>query len=778
MNAKTLSENAQEAIQWLLTERNCSQGKLINSDEQWMQCPFPDCDGSEKVDNFSVNVNSAKWFCQRCQTGGIGLDGPNGLKAKLGMPYETTFSAEPRSDKPKAEKKKTSQPCLLTKGQAEELLVPAGEYDDKHGVFVIDKFIQSRGYDKAFFLSAFDVRIGDDGTEFPSNTLKTDDIFKLRCIHLFWCQTDNDGNIVHLLRRGLSADPKIASKTMNSCGPKRIYLSKTPDDFITDRIVIVEGITDAIAIAHFCQSAALLGSNVTSEYQQSGQLDVFKDKDVIYGVDADIDDDKVQESMEILLGVAKSVIRLKPEQIVGNDKRDWNDMLVSDAEHLKQYIIDGIAKAKPFLAEKKEIVVVAEPVTELKGEVSDFPESAWRGIFGWYRDAQKGTTEAPEQYHFAVLKTVAGVLLGRSVWVWSGGQLYPAFYTVLEGPSTQARKTTAASRGAELLEKVDPLVLQLNGLATAEGLLEQLRELTPEELDDEAIAQEDKQRTQSCSDFEGYRCLVVLNEFATLLRKAMQESSSSIIPQLTQIYDCRNFVQNPTKVNPIKVRMPVLGIIGLTTKTWLEGNLKIDDVFGGFGNRFVFYRWTLTFPIPRPPEPQMTIINEIVRTLHEVREKRKTRQTEFSFDEKASEILDEWYIERWYRKYASELDAVIVKRIDENVRKLALLYAVLENEADDNKIHADQLETAIEVGNWWEESVLSLFGTFGMTKQAQLEKKILDILRKGNISRRELQRRLTIGLQELGVVLNPLVKNGEVAVETVGRSQTLKLSER
>ena len=527
MNAKLPNEIAQEAIQWLLIERNCLQGKL-SGDEQWMQCPFAECAGREKVDNFSINVNSAKWHCQRCKASGIGLEGPKGIKAALGYDHGTAFKpTNPTNASTNQSKIEGEAPSyLLSRKHADELLTPVSEYQDESGLFIVNKFLEERGYNKASFFSAFDVRVGEVGVEFPSNVLKRGDSFTLKCIHLFWCVADKDGNILHMLSRGLSADQKIAgNKTINSCGAKYIYLSKVPGNLITDRIFITEGITCANAMAHFCQSAAILGCSITLGYQQSGQLDIFKNKDVIYGVDADVLDETVQKDMGILAGIAKSVIRLKPEQIKGSDdKRDWNDMLMDDTEHLKQYIIDGIAKAKPFVAEKKESVTVVEPVIELKGEVSEFPESAWRDIFGWYRDAQKGTCEAPEQYHFAVLKTVAGVILGRSVWVWSGGQLFPVFYTVLEGPSTQARKTTSANRGADLLRKADPFVLQLDGLATSEGLLEQLRELSPTELDDENIAPDDKQRTLSTTAFEGCRCHVIQNEFATLLRKAVRVS--------------------------------------------------------------------------------------------------------------------------------------------------------------------------------------------------------------------------------------------------------------
>ena len=611
MNEKSLSEIAQEAIQWL-REKGWTQGKL-SGDEQWLQCPFAGCDGSTKLDNFSININSAKWFCQRCKTGGIGLDGPSGLKAALGYSYETTFSAtNTTTNQPKAEKKKESPSYLLSKEQADELLTPVTEYQDESGLFIVNKFIEERGYNKAFFLSAFDTRVGDVGVEFPPDTLKTGDTFTLKCLHLFWCLTDADGNIVHTLRRGLSADPKIAGDTMNCCGPKRIYLSKAPANPITDRIFIVEGITDAIAIAHFCQSATILGNSITDEYVESGQLDIFNGKDIIYGVDADVPDETVQKDLEILAGIANSVIRLKPKQIVSEKgKRDWNDMLVDDSEHLKEYILKGIETAKPFEAEKKEKVTVGETQkagNNAKTEIV-FPECAWRGVFDTYRQAQKGTTEAPDQYHFAVFKTVAGAIIGRSCWLWNGRHLYPNFYTVLIGPTKKSRKTTTKSRSEKLLTDTDPLVIIQRGLATSEGLIGRLQYPSTDEL--EGLSEIEKQRAMSVSNREGYRMVAFVNEFASLLKKAKKESSSGLIQTLTDAYDCGETLDNPTLTKPLTAKNPFVAFVGLSTREWLESNLDAGDIHGGYVNRHTFYLWTPTKPLYNPLEPDEKLSGQI-----------------------------------------------------------------------------------------------------------------------------------------------------------------------
>jgi len=765
---------ADEAIDWMVRERNCLRGKLSGS-EQYMTCP--QCQDG-KIDKFSINIESLMFNCFKVDCGlkGIGLNGPEGLKAKLDYDYKSVPDSHNNQNKKTAEKKEKEQSYLLSKTQADALLIPVDDFlvsdenTDDRGY--VNDFIEKRNYDKDVFLSSFDVRVARKGTEFEQNIFATDKQFTITAPSLVWCLTDDAENILHMLRRPLGID---GAKTNNCCGSKRIYLSKAPEIPITDKIFIVEGITCATAIAHICQSAALLGGNITQEYVQSEQLEIFRDKDVVYGVDADVPDETVQKDMEILANIAKSVIRLKAKQPQGGDgKRDWNDMLIDGRDQLKEYIIEEIKTATPFISqqttiaekEKKEAVVV-EPV---KRELQ-FPGCAWRGLFDTYRQAHKGCTETPDQFHFACFKTIAGILLGRTCYVWCAGELFPNYFTILMGPTKKGRKSTAANFSIDLLSKTDEgLVRILRGLSTPEGLIAQLQIPGEEELNDEDsnIPEIERRRAMSVSSFEGYRLLVFHNEFASLLKKAKRDTSSGIIQCLTDAYDCPETLDVPTRTYPLSARQPIVSTIGLSTKSWLEGNLSIDDLRGGFVNRHTFYLWTETSPIPDPPPPDQKLLGQITKQLHDIRQYRQGKQTQYTFSSEAKKLLTEWYNDEYYTEYDNEAIDDASQRIDSHVRKLALLYAVLENEPDNTEIHLAQLETAIQVGAYWKAAVKELFGSFGFSKAARADMKLLELIQENQYTKRELQMRIggNMSAPEFNKTLKALVEAERVLYAT------------
>ena len=161
-------------------------------------------------------------------------------------------------------------------------------------------------------------------------------------------------------------------------------------------------------------------------------------------------------------------------------------------------------------------------------KTNQLPESIWQGPLAEYRELVKDTTEAPDAYHYLVAITIIGVMLGRRVHtLYGGGSLYSNIFGVAIGESGITRKTTAWKRGEDLLNLVlskekggilwntsnvekqaYPEYSQVAGIGSAEGLLDAL-------------------------DGERKVVLVTENEFATILSKAKQSGTSTLIPKLT-----------------------------------------------------------------------------------------------------------------------------------------------------------------------------------------------------------------------------------------------------
>lgn len=760
---------AQDMLEWCLSQ-GCE--KLGGSDKEYrVRCPNMNCLSREKAGEhkaFDINKDTAQYYCWHCGLKGQGLDGPRGLKAILES-GNFSFSAKisrtnelvdfsrlrekieviPVMSREEVGRARAKGICEEAEAHLKRRSIPEMVYKD------FDYLIFS--YSKGKQLSFMKQPLNDTA--------------------IFFGVFNDKKEVIHVSYKLLYGG------YYNSPGPKPIYLTKAT---ALNDIVIVEGIFDALSVYTVgYRSAALLGHEITANHD----LSVFQGKSVVIMLDNDVEKSKIYAIATTLLGITKDIkIATIPMEIDGHKIKDPNDVLVKvgseklleliheakvcDIEALATEIAESVDKVLNDLEDttieiKSPMVSVRVPDTDSlveekpkKGSVNDFvfPQEAWRGVFEKYRQAQEGTTEAPEQYHFAVFKTIAGAIIGRSCYFWNGRYSYPNFYTVLIGPTRRSRKTTAMDRGEKLLRDTDPFVIILRGLATPEGLISRLQIPEAEGLD--GLPEIEQQRVASVSEHEGYRMLVCCNEFASLLKKAKKESSSGLIQILTDAYDCKDSLDNPTRVSPLSAKKAFVSMIALSTREWLERNLDVDDIYGGFANRNTFYLWTETQPLHNPDEVNEMLMNEIKMKLHRVRDEKKGGHVKYTFSGETDKLLEEWYNKDYHTKYESEIVDAAVQRIDENVRKLALLYAVLENDTDDLNIHTDQLRVAIMVGEYWKASATRLFGLFGFSQAARAEMKIVELLEQRNHTKREIQRRIggNMSASEINQTIEALVK--------------------
>lgn len=746
---------ARDMLDWCLSQ-GCE--KLGETNKEYrVQCPNMNCPSRGKGEShrsFDINIDTAQYHCWHCGLSGQGLDGPRGLQAMLES-GNSSFSAKiSRTNEPSRfftpEPKEKVEPVMSCEevGRARA----KGTCDESAAYF------KKRGIPETVYKD-FDHLIFSYPKEKQLSFMKR----PLNDTAIFFAVFNDEKEVIHVSYKLLHGG------YYNSPGPKPIYLTK---DTASGVIVVVEGIFDALSVYTVgYRSAALLGHEITTSHD----LSVFKDKSVVLILDNDVEKSKIYAIAKSLLGIAKEVkVATIPQEIDGYKVKDPNDVLVKvgseklgelireakvcDIEALAMEIAESV-DMDTTIEVKPPMVSVVEEKPKKEGAIDlVFPQEAWRGIFETYRQVQEGTTEAPAQYHFAVFKTIAGAIIGRSCYLWNGRYLYPNFYSVLIGPTKRSRKTTAMSRGETLLQDTDPLVIVLRGLATPEGLISRLQIPEAEELD--GLPEIEQQRTVSVSEHEGYRMLVCCNEFASLLRKAKKESSSGLIQILTDAYDCKDSLDNPTRTLPLSAKKAFVSMIALSTREWLERSLDVDDIYGGFVNRNTFYLWTGTQPLHNPNKVNDVLMNEIKMKLHHVRNEKKGGHTEYTFSDEADDFLREWYEKNYYAEYENEIVDAAAQRIDENVRKLALLYAVLENDTGDLNIHLDQLRAAITVGEYWQTTVTQIFSKFGFSKIARAEMKIIELLEQANHTKREIQRRIggNMSASEINQSIEALLK--------------------
>lgn len=773
---------AQDMIDWCLA-KGCQ--KMGESDKEYrIQCPNMNCPSREKPGEhkaFDINKDTAQYYCWHCGLKGQGLDGPRGLKATLES-GDFSFSAKISMTNESADFFRLREKIEVIPVMSRE---EVGRARAKGICEETEVYLKKRGIPETVYKD-FDYLIFSYSNGKQLSFMKQ----SLNDTAIFFSVFNDEKEVIHASYKLLHGG------YYNSPGPKPIYLTKgTPSSII----VVVEGIFDALSVSTVgYRSAALLGHEITSNHD----LSVFQDKSVVVMLDNDVGKSKIYAIAKTLVGIVKDVkVATIPKEIDGHKVKDPNDVLVKvgseklselireakvcDIEALSMEIAESDdeksrGKNAPLIDTMDTTIEIKSPMVSVVEEkpkkegVNDFvfPQEAWRGVFEKYRQAQEGTTEAPDQYHFAVLKTVAGIVVGRTAYVWNGRKLFPNFYSVLIGPTTKSRKSTAASRGTSLLSDIDetgevlgadPLVLILRGLSTPAGLLAQLRGQN----EAEGLSGIEYDRAMSISPCEGYRAVIVINEFASLLRQAKKEHGSGLIQLLNDAYDCLPELHNPTRVDPTAAKNTAVAMICLSTREWLENTLDIADIYGGYVCRNLFYEWTQTEPISDPDETDRVLLNEVTMKLQRIRqdyEERGKCQVKYQFSIEAKPILKDWYDECYYREYPSEMIAAATQRIDENVRKLALLYAVLENEFGDLTIHADQLQAAITVGRYWEQTAMRLFGKFGFTKEARNEQRIIEALEQKEYTKRDLQQHFgsSMSAKEFNDIVDALLKSDQI----------------
>jgi 5S rRNA maturation endonuclease (ribonuclease M5) len=460
---RQLDEIAQDMIEWCLAH-GCQ--KLGETNKEYrVQCPNTNCPSRPKGEShkaFDINKDTAQYHCWHCGLKGVGLHGSKGLIAML---ESGDFSPSAYSGGTSAlqtgffKPKEKAEPVM----NKEELPPIAKAISKKAKLYFTKRCIPEHVY-RDTDLRIFSLPVGGQLSFMKQPLNDTAIFFPVR---------NGEGEVIHvhykLLHGGYYMSP----------GPKPVYLTKATANSV---IVVVEGIFDALSVYTVgYRGAALLGHEITANHD----LSVFQDKSVVVMLD---NDDAGKASANGVASVlAKVAAEVKIATVPTELGKDANDVLVkAGAARLKEiiqnaklYDAESIAEPESVEPTAEQEIIVSSDATEPKTDeqqtesqeqttvkVEDvikpkkeigivFPELAWRGIFETYRKAQEGTTEAPEQYHFGVFKTVAGIIVGRTAHVWGGRKLFPNFYSVLIGPTTKSRKSTSANRGTSLLSDID-----------------------------------------------------------------------------------------------------------------------------------------------------------------------------------------------------------------------------------------------------------------------------------------------------------------------------------
>lgn len=359
---------------------------------------------------------------------------------------------------------------------------------------------------------------------------------------------------------------------------------------------------------------------------------------------------------------------------------------------------------------------------------AEMPDAAWSPLARDYLAAVGHTTSASEHFHLAVFLTIAGTVLGRSVYVTDPHPLYPNFFTALVGESAYSKKGTAMKYGKSLLRQTGTDVLSLVSVDSAEGLIEHLSQ------------HQTRQKTDSVS------AMLHFPEMRSLIDKANQKSTRSIIPKLSEAYDCED-LQLVVRNNPVRAENTFTALMGGAAPEWLE-NLTANDLEGGIGNRFLWVPGPSREPLHKRPPVNREKWDAVVKALKEARTfwagdrgQRDPSRVELSSE---AETRMEQFGKFIYRTTREDpLISKLCGRMEGHCAKISLVHSGLDLSP---RVELPHLERSIAFCQFLLESLYEIFSEYGLSETVKQERKFVEaITAKPGITIRELQRIIVSG---------------------------------
>ena len=314
--------------------------------------------------------------------------------------------------------------------------------------------------------------------------------------------------------------------------------------------------------------------------------------------------------------------------------------------------------------------------------------AAYQGLAGAVVETIAPHTEADPVAILAQLLVAAGVTVGRGAHATvEATRHHPNEFLVLVGDSAKARKGSSWEHVARVMGRACTSFPARcsTGLSSGEGLIWALRD--PDGTDPGA---------------KDPRLLVIEPEFATVLKATLRDVNT-LSPVLRSAWDGRPLALL-TRTAPARASTPHLSVIGHITVPELAHHVNGLEVANGLLNRFLFIacRRVRLLPEGGHPDPlaQTDLPTRLAAHLAAAAGRGRMR---FSAPARAA-----WW--EAYRRLAEPADGVtggLLARAEAHLRRLALLYALVDGSAT---IGLSHLDAALALWDYAAASVAWIFG--------------------------------------------------------------------
>lgn len=376
-------------------------------------------------------------------------------------------------------------------------------------------------------------------------------------------------------------------------------------------------------------------------------------------------------------------------------------------------------------------------------------------------------SEAPDAFHFWTgVSTIAGALRRH---VWQEQHLFqwiPNFYIIFVAPAGIATKSTTLNLGMGLLEQIDGVHFGPES-GSWQGLGDALQaSATHFPWPGDKITGPENDNVMSA-------VTVAASELGTFLRPDDEHGMSF----LTDTWDGRKreFAHRTKHSGSIAIPRPCLNLIGATTPSWLQRNLKENLIGDGLLSRIIFVYADQKRKYVSLPSRHIATQDFIAtgKKLVEDLKKISTLIGEYAFEDEVSRVggwMDVWYHNHHSSRaihMASERYGGYIARKQTHLVKLAIVLAASKRDnlliTKEDMVESDIILTSAE------HSMIRVFESVGVVDEARHIAEILQFIKAYKwVSGQELRRLChnIMAEKDFKQAVRQAVEGGAIKLET------------
>lgn len=318
------------------------------------------------------------------------------------------------------------------------------------------------------------------------------------------------------------------------------------------------------------------------------------------------------------------------------------------------------------------------------------------GLAAEFLDIMEPTTEADSNGLLLLFLQFTGMVAGSKVILRVGSKSHKAnIFSFIVGDSSLGRKGTVLAAVKDFFKLVDESFVKKSlrpGLSTQEGIIQAL--------------------------IKDSRPLLGVETEASTVFKNFDRQGNKLSECIRNAYD-GDPMGNMSIANKAYIEDHFIGLTFLITQSELSELITKTSLTNGFANRFIWLHVSRSKLLSFPPEPDQERLQSLVKKMSVLLAKLKDGK-QITLAKSACGVWDRMYVTLNSRD--SETNIEIKNRAVNNILRVALIYAILDESSEVEERH---LEAAYELIRHSESCVDKIFSKKSSTKD---EMKLLKAL--------------------------------------------------